>query len=312
MSKVKTSRKINPKKPKLNKWGMKDDPDVIGKPTATEKLYGDFKWKPLRKREGSPVRQYHTIQQDSNDPGYINRILIATPTRGQVRMEWVSARYGQITPINWAQVQFTQFLGSSSPIRFNIANAQNIVVKTFIEKDFEWLLLIEDDVMLPEDAFLKFNKYMREETAPVVSGLYFTKTNPPEPLVFRGRGTSYYSNWKMGDLVWVDGVPTGCLLIHRGILKAMWDESSEYSVNGILTRRVFDDPRKLWYDPAMGSFNVTQGTSDLEWCSRVMKENYFKKGGWPEFQKKKYPFIIDTSIACKHIDFNTGTQYPVG
>src|SRR3990167_5056898 len=141
--------KVNPKKPRKNKWGLKDDPNVIGKPTATEKVYGDFKWKPIRKRKDSPVRPYHHIIVDSNDPGYINRLLIATPTKGLVRMEWVASRYGQITPVNWSQVQFTQFLGTSSPIRFNVANAQNVIIKTFIEKDFEWLLLIEDDVVLP-------------------------------------------------------------------------------------------------------------------------------------------------------------------
>ena len=310
MSKEKISPKVLVKKIKVNKAGLKDDPNVVGKPTATESIYGSFKWKPVKKRKDSPVREYKNIVIDSNDPGYINRVMIATPTKGMVRMEWVMARYGQIVPVNWSQVQYVQFLYTASPIRFNVANAQNVIVKQVIEKDFEWLLLIEDDVILPETAFLTLNKYIREETAPVVSGLYFTKSDPPEPLVFRGRGNSYYGNWKIGDLVWADAVPTGCLLIHAGILREMWKESPEYSVNGIITRRVFDDPRKLWYDPATGSYNTITGTSDLDWCTRVKEGGFFAKAGWKEFQKKKYPFLVDTSISCKHIDLSTGKQYP--
>lgn len=319
MARKKKKKKINPNKPRKNEAGLRDDPDVIGDPTAEENEYAkknieDIKeyWgEGEKKPKDSPVKPYKNIVVDSNDPGYTNRLLIATPTRGTVRMEWVMARYGQLVPTNFSMVQQTQFMMAHSPIRFSVANAQNVIVKSVIEKGFEWLLLLEDDVILPEDAFLKFNKYIRNETAPVVSGLYFTKTNPSEPLIYRGRGTSYYGDWEVGDLVWADGVPTGALLIHAGLLRAIWDEAPEYSVNGVITRRVFDTPRKIWYDPKMASFNITTGTSDLEFCTKVMDGGFFKKSGWDKFQKKKYPFLVDTSIACKHIDINTGKQYPL-
>jgi hypothetical protein len=40
-----------------------------------------------------------------------------------------------------------------------------------------------------------------------------------------------------------------------------------------------------------------------------MEGGYFKKAGWHDFEGKKYPFLIDTNIFCKHIDPD-GTQYP--
>ena len=52
------------------------------------------------------------------------------------------------------------------------------------------------------------------------------------------------------------------------------------------------------------------GTSDLGWCDRVIKEKFFEKAGWPEYQKKKYPFLVDTSMFIMHIAEN-GTQYPI-
>lgn len=257
----------------------------------------------------SPVRPYRTIVQDSGDPGYINRLLVATPSTGQIRMEWAAARYGQVIPTNWSMVSMIQWMNSYIPLRYSVADAQNLIVKAVVEQDFEWLLLIEHDTMPPPDAFVRFNKYIREAKVPVVSGLYYSRSRPAEPLVFRGRGTSYYDKWKLGDKVWVDGVPTGMLLIHGGLLRAMWKESSTYLVGGKECKRVFRTPTDMWVNEETGTFNTVTGTSDLDWCSRVMKEGFFKKSGWDSYQKKKFPFLVDTGIFCKHID-QSGEVYP--
>lgn len=263
-----------------------------------------------KKKAPSPVREVRQIFQNSGDPGYVNRLLIGTPTTGLVRMEWVNARYGQTIPTNWSMVQMIQWMSTYIPYQFQVADAQNLIVREFIAKDFEWLLLIEDDTAPPADAFIRFNEYMRDGTVPIVSGLYYTRSVPAEPMVYRGRGNSFYTKWKPGQKVWVDGLPTGMLLVHQSILKAMWDDSPEYLVGGIKTRRVFNTPRDLWYDEKTGQFNTTAGTSDLDWCTRIINGGYLKKAGWPELQKKKFPFLIDTNIFCRHIDRNSGIAYP--
>lgn len=259
----------------------------------------------------SPVRPYKHITVDSNDPGYTNRVLVCTPTLGRITMKWALARFGQVIPMNWSQVSYVQFFQSFVPLRYTVANAQNICVKEAIERDFEWMLFIEDDVILPPDAFVKFNRYMRSERYPIVSGLYFSKSKPSDPLVFRGKGTSSYTDFKIGEKVWVDGVPTGCLLIHMGLMREIWNDSPEYTVNGIKTRRVFREPRDLFFDPETGQINSTSGTSDLDWCWRVKEDGYLEKSGWDSVAKKKYPFLVDTSIFCRHIDINTMDEYPL-
>lgn len=257
----------------------------------------------------TPVRDYRTIVQDSGDPGYVNRLLVATPVTGLVRIEWVQARYGQIIPTNWSMVQMLQFMNSYMPLRYQVADAQNMIVKEVVEKEFEWLLLLEHDTLLPPDGFIRVNDYIREKRVPVVSGLYYTRSRPSEPLLYRGRGTSYVDGWKLGDKVWVDGVPTGCLLIHAGILREMWKDSEEYALHGVKTRRVFSTPNNVWYDPASGQFNTKTGTSDLEWCARVIEGNYLAKAGWDEYQNMRWPFLVDTNIFCRHIN-NNGEQFP--
>lgn len=258
----------------------------------------------------SPVREYRTIVEDSGNSSYVNRILIATPVTGLVRIEWVAGRYGQMIPVNWSQVNLNDSMqGGYYPLRYQVADAQNMIVQRAIERDFEWLLLWEHDVIAPVDAMIKLNKYITSEEVPVVSGLYYTRSRPSDPLVFRGRGTGTYLKWKMGQKVWCDGVPTGFLLIHMGIIRAMWEESPEYVLKNKVVRRVFDTPRKLFFDPESGDYNSMSGTSDLEWCTRIMEEGFFKKAGWDKFQRKKYPFLVDTSIFCRHIN-EDGEQFP--
>jgi len=226
-----------------------------------------------------------------------------------VRMEWVLARYGQIIPPNWSTGQWLHFMQSYAPMGFMVADAQNVIVKHAIEYNYEWVLLVEDDTMPPPDAFLQLNRYIKDADIPVVSGLYYQKADPPEPLVYRGAGNSSYDDFVIGDKVWCDGIPTGFFLCSMKILKLMWDESPEYRVGSVVTRRVFDQPAYVWYDPQTGIASAHTGTSDLAWCKRVIEGNYIGRAGWPEIAKKKYPFLVDTNIFCRHITPD-GVIYP--
>jgi hypothetical protein len=263
----------------------------------------------MKHKGKSPVRQYRVIVQDSNDPGYVNRLLVGIPTTGLVRIEWHAAFMSLVTPVNWSRVTMTQYLNTFIPLRYQVADAQNLIVKQAVERDFEWLLLYEHDVLPPPDALMRLNRYMTQEKTPVVSGLYYTRSMPADPLVFRGRGTGAFVDWKMGEPVWCDGAPTGFLLIHCAILRAMWAESAEYPVGSEITRRVFDTPRNLWLDPTTAQFNMNVGTSDLDWCTRVMQGRFFEKAGWHKYQAMEYPFLVDTGMFCRHIDVD-GRQYP--
>ena len=53
--------------------------------------------------------------------------------------------------------------------------------------------------------------------------------------------------------------------------------------------------------------------SDKQWLAEEEKSfrQIFEKAGWPEFQKKEFPFLVDTTIFVKHIDRESGTIYPI-
>jgi len=239
-----------------------------------------------------------------------HRVIVGTPVTGLVRIEWAERRWGQINPTNWSLESYKEAMSTTMPLRFQVADAQNLIVKRALEGDFEWLFLVEQDNVLPMDAFLRINQYMIKKTVPVVSGLYFTKSVPPEPIAYREWGGSYYTDWKLGDKFWVRGVPMGCCLIHTSILRAMWEESPEYLVGGQITRRIYEEPAHIVFNRKKQALMGETGTSDLEWCRRVVEDDFFTKAGWPKYAKKKYPFMIDSNLFCGHID-NNGRNFPL-
>jgi hypothetical protein len=170
---------------------------------------------------------------------------------------------------------------------------------------------MDHDVIFPSNLLVKMNEYMIEDKIPVVGGLYFTKSVPAEPLIYKGRGNGYFRHWKMGEKVWVDGMGLGCHLISVKLLKAMYDESPQYNLErGVTVRRIFESPAASGIDPETGAQYRVAGTEDLPWYNRIIEGSYFKKSGWKDFQKKEHPFLCDTGIFCHHIDEN-GQKYPM-
>lgn len=245
-----------------------------------------------------------------------NRLLVITPTLGIIRMEWAIHRYAQVVPCNWSLSAATLGIGSVFPMHYLVADAQNMGCDEVVKKDFEWLLLWEDDVLPPLDAFLRLNEYMRDGDIPVVSGLYYTKGSFCEPILYRGLGNSCYMDFKRGDKVWADGVPTGFLLINGDVIRLMHKESEDYEIkinHRVVgkSKRIFESPSQITFYEELKAYISGGGTSDLAWCKRVIEQKVLQRAGWPKIGKKKYPFLCDTNIFCKHIDLNTGRQYPL-
>lgn len=249
-------------------------------------------------------------------------ILLGTPTLGVVRIEWYNAMQSMVSPPNWATVR-------STPNGYTVPDAQNMLVDTVLRGRFKALLLIEDDTCPPPEALIVFDRWLwkmeRRKAPPVVSGLYHIKGSAevrrgkrgkiemlgPEPLAYRGSGTRAYRDWKYGDFIWVCGVPTGALLVHRSVLEA-WSREPDvetYTVAGypFPLRRIFAQPSKVWVED--DGVHVSSGTSDLWWSDQTIQRGLLKKAGWPAFQKKEYPYLIDTSLRFGHIDRATGIMY---
>lgn len=290
----------------INIMPLKDIPEATV--TPSKKLL-----KPKKGIDYDTEKGYLGSEMSINRGYWNHKVMIGHPMTGLLRAEWVLARYGQIIPTNWSMMDSYQPLPMAfAPMQYLVPDAQNVIVKAALERKVEWLFLVEQDNILPPDCFIRMNEYMRKGDVPMISGLYFTKSVPPEPMIYRGVGNSFFTDWKLGERVWCSGVPTGCLIIHASILQAVWDESPEYKVGEVLTRRVFEAPEKVWYDPQTGGFRTEVGTSDLNFCNKLMNKEtkFLEKAGWKKYQEMENPFLVDTNIFVKHIDMD-GRMFPL-
>lgn len=261
------------------------------------------------KKKTKKLDQSYRSHLLKNQLPYNNRLAICVPMTGVLRSEWALARWGQIIPTNWSALDIVQWVDTYAPYQFMVADARNAAVQHAIDKNMEWLLFIDHDVIIPPDTFLRFNDYIREGKYPVVAGVYWTRSAPSEPLLYRGRGNSFFANWKVGDKVMADGTHMGCTLINMKIIRAMWEESEEYMIGGFKVRKVFETPNKLWFDPQNGSMHAFTGTEDLLWCDRMKDGKFLEKAGYKDLQKLKYPILVDTGICCYHMDIS-GQRFP--
>jgi hypothetical protein len=251
------------------------------------------------------------------------QVLLGTPTLGLVRIEWYNAMVGMVTPPNWALVR-------SVPMGYTVPDAQNMIVDAMLRGSFRAMILIEDDTCPPPETILTFDRWFwkmeRKKAPPIVSGLYHIKGSGevrrgktggieqlgPEPLAYRGSGTRAYRDWKYGDVIWVSGVPTGALLIHRAVLEAWANEPDieTYTLPGYPhpLKKIFVAPARVWTDPDGGK-HIASGTSDLYFSQQTIDRNILTKAGFGKWAKKPYPYIIDTSLVFKHVDRGTGVLY---
>jgi hypothetical protein len=240
-----------------------------------------------------------------------HRLLIAVPSTGLVRMEWAMARWGQLIPTNWSAVDCVEFMQQVTPLGYNVADARNLAVDIALSQGFQWMFFIDSDVLLPPSAFMKMNAYVRDGTIPVVFGIYWTKSHPAEPLVYRGIGNSYFKDFTLGEKFWVSGIGMGCTLIDVRLLRVMADEAPYYMAAGMQkVKRVFDTPQVSWVDEEHQQAHGYTGTEDLAWCKRVTEGDYMRKAGFPKVGRRKWQFLCDSSILCRHITPD-GVQYPL-
>lgn len=190
--------------------------------------------------------------------------------------------------IQWALA----FKALNPPINFNVNfaiipnlpvdEARNRIAKQALESKAKYIFFQDDDTVPPAHALRQL--IMRMENTPdagVVGGIYFTKSKPAAPLVFRGNGAGSYWDWKVGEFFQVSGLGMGCTLIKTEIFNSL---SSPWF------RTVDTD---LFVE---GINHAEQWTEDLYFCKKVLEETDFK-------------IYADAGILCEHHDATQGKSW---
>ncbi len=199
-------------------------------------------------------------------------ILIGIPTFGMVSHYFAQARQSQQFPLVSSSMDY-YVVGKP------IAEARNEIVEYALNADVDYIYWLDDDVIPPAESFLKLWKHQKD----IINGVYWSKSNPPMPLLFRGHLEMPYLNWHVGDLIEIDAAGNGLTLVKTDVYRTISEK-----VGG------------PWYSTEYGSFpGVKQSpynnTEDLYF--------YYKA------KKAGFKIWADTSVQAFHYEKNGNVMY---
>lgn len=107
-----------------------------------------------------------------------------------------------------------------------INQCRDAIVKTAIQRGYDYILWLDDDMVFPPDTLTKLLSHNKD----ICSGLYFGRGNY-KPLMFDvkyDKEDDTYSleqvlEYKQNDLMKVAGVGFGCCLTKVSVLKDIWN-----------------------------------------------------------------------------------------
>ena len=149
--------------------------------------------------------------------------------------------------------------------------SRNVVVREFLDNtEAEWLLLVDSDESLKPEVFQLLCDTAHDKERPIVSGLVFGAFFDndgqlrPVPTIYDmdpEDGLQPIDNFPINELIEVDAVGTGCLLIHRSVLLTIQAHATQNQ-----------GPRWAWF--AEGAIEGTYFGEDLLFSKRLQSLGY--------------------------------------
>ena len=194
-------------------------------------------------------------------------VVIGIPTFGMVSVYWTMQLLGLFQggkPMNRA-IEMQPVKGH------RVDEARNMIVEYALSKpECSHVFFLDDDVIIPPHTLITLLAHER----PIVSGLYFGKSDAPQPLLLGAPGTGPKTDWTPGDVVECYGHGMGCTLIDTEVF------------------RVVESP---WFKTTEGD-EGTQ-TEDLYFLEKAAEHGYTG--------------CVDTGILGLHYDATTDRGFPV-
>jgi SAM-dependent methyltransferase len=230
------------------------------------------------------------MRLDANKP----LLFIGIPTRGMHSHYFSQALTGTIWPSNFSLTQaYIPYL--------EVGKARNILAEQAIELGAKYLAFMDEDVIGPANGMKTLVAHMANHPEwTFCSGLYATKSYPPEPLFYEewGHGPSY--DWKQGELKPVLFTGMGFCIIRVADLELLTPETYEdfdHLAGKTHKIREFFKTGNEAYD--MGGGNIEKlGHTEDAWFFKQLAEKGLKS-------------YVDTGVLCRHYDDKTYTFFDV-
>ena len=160
------------------------------------------------------------------------RILIAIPTKDKIDVE----TFVSVANLDWDghEIEYTSAQGMGV---YGIAQARNNIVNQAIDNDFDKILMVDSDMILPEDTI----KYLLDPDVPIVIGCARYKNDSGRAPIFK------YTVDDTGQDSWIwNEIPAGRFDIKSGGLACAMIDTDVF-------RRI-SKPYFKWEERANGSY----------------------------------------------------------
>jgi hypothetical protein len=149
------------------------------------------------------------------------------------------------------------------------AKNREIIAEKVVDIGAEYLFFLDDDTICPNFTLTHLHTEIEKDPSIMIcGGIYCTKSDPPQPIVFKKLGGGPYYKWKVGDIFECAGLGTGAMLIKTEVFKH-------------LSKPWFFEPRENPVDKIIdlgdGEPSVCAhegGTDDLYFCDKVTKAGF--------------------------------------
>lgn len=161
-----------------------------------------------------------------------------------------------------------------------VDQARCVLAEKALEIGAKYLWFVDDDTIPPPNTLQRLVTILENyPEIKVIGGVYVTKADVPQPVIFRGEGLGSFWHWKKGDVFEVSSMGAGCMLISTDVFKDCAKPWFEF----------IDVPSN---DPAIPGIKVSE---DVSFCKKVRAAGHlvYAHGG----------------ILCEHFDCTTGKTY---
>ena len=215
-------------------------------------------------------------------------IMMAIPTLGSVPIEFMFAAMRMQMPMNG---QVYQHIVKGMEVGKARNNAVEAIMGMQKEVRPKYLFFLGDD-MLPEwDSFVRMYETMESEQWDVLTGLYYLKSEPPTPLMWRDDIVGAMKpgrDFKVGDKVRVDMTGMDFTLIRVSLLEQI---ENPWFKTGPSLRVTLDTV----LEGHISNESILAHTEDT-WFMKKAKALGAKMG-------------VDTGVRVSHFDVKTGNIY---
>jgi ubiquinone/menaquinone biosynthesis C-methylase UbiE len=241
---------------------------VVAIPIGGKPLHSVLECPTCRDSAGHPVKY-------QIDDGFI--------AQGYVPMEFMLQHMNWLPPLN-ATIAYMFKTGMLSGAARQVMTQEALRMPTA-----KYIFYVDDDMVIPAmGLYTLYNHMEQNPELGALSGVYTTRQNPPEPLVYLEHGSGAAWDMELGEGAIpapIMGAGAGCLLARTDAIRA-WQDANPGEA--------------IWCDshefPAYNGQRINWG-HDIRFCRNLTE------AGWPVY--------VDGRVLCGHYDARTKTVFSV-